>query len=520
MRGTFSSENFSVSDILLDLSNPRFEALNSERDALNALINDDPKKIYNLAEDILEYGLIPSELPIVQSSGSGIVVLEGNRRFATLKLLRNPELSDDVKVRTQFARLAAAKGTGPDEVLCQVVASPEDARHWIEVRHSLQVKPGVSVVPWSPEQRARFGGPSRRNQTGNAVAFCDAITDAYTGDEEMLAALTSARAKSITNIGRMVSDPDVRNALGFGWQGSGVVVHFDLEEARSGFLALLTFLATNDVNAIRMKEDRRDFLHGHAKVDLPDQRKRLDSPIPVGPVSDNSRDGEHSSDDDQLALDVDPVREESDFDPAPEPKSSVEDDGQPTNSTEPALETFGSDDGDSMRQEQQLPTAPTAVPASRTRGPRPERKIFETVNLRHVNSATKKLLEEAQSIRIDDAPRVCAIMLRVVVEIVATEVGEYCKWFPDSENLAKKITKSIKKLDPNFNIPSRRNPDLHPAYTKSDPGGNGVAVQDLNSYVHHFRTATASSDVRAHSQTFGPLVQALDNHLGQERLKQ
>lgn len=520
MRGTFSSDIFPVSDVLLDLSNPRFEALSSERDALNALINDDPKKICNLAGDILDHGLNPSELPIVQSSNSGIVVLEGNRRFATLKLLRNPDLSDNTKVRMQFAQLAAAKGTGPDEVHCQVVASAEDARHWIEVRHSLMVKPGVSVVPWSPEQRARFSGSRRRDQTSNAVAFCDAIADAYAGDEEMLVALTAARAKSITNIGRMVSDPDVRNALGFGWQGFGVVVHFDLDEARPGFLALLTFLAAHDVNAIRKKEDRRDFLHGYAKVDLPDQRKRLDSPIPVGPVSDNPRDAEHSSDDDQLALDVDPVSEENDLDSATEVKPSAADDGRATNSVERALDPSSSDDGDSTQQEKrQLPATPTSVPASRTRGPRPERKIFETVKLRHVNPATKKLLEEARSIRIDDAPRVCAIMLRVVVEIVATEVGEYCKWFPDSDNLAKKITKSIKKLDPDFNT-SRRDPNLHLAYTKSDPGANGVAVQDLNAYVHNFRTATACTDVRAHSQTFGPLVQALDNHLGQERLKQ
>lgn len=505
-----------MAHIILDLRNPRFEALNSERDAVNALINDDPKKICNLAEDILAHGLNPSELPIVQRGDGAVTVLEGNRRFAALKLLRDPALSDDAKVRSRFAQLSAAKGVGPDEVLCQVVSKPDDARHWIELRHSLKVKPGVSVVPWSPEQRARFGGLPRRDQTSNAVAFCDAIAEEYSDDQEILAALGRARSKSVTNIGRMVSDPEVRNALGFGWLGSGVESYFERDEARPGFLRLLNFLAEHDVNAIRNKEDRRAFIHGDAKVDWPDQRKRLDSPIPLGSVSEAARSAPPSLQDGQLAFDVDSGNE------------GISDQGKGLQergegdighaSTSGRSVSGLRHDGARLLDDAASPIVDGQRKTSNMRGVPAERKIFESVKLRNVSLGTRSLLKEAQTIRIDDAPRVCAILVRVVVEVVATEVGEQCNWFPDSDSLAKKISKSIRKLDPECDTP-RRNLDLHPAYTKSDPGAGGLAVKDLNSYVHHFRAAAASNDVRAHSLVFGPLVQALDDHLGRERSK-
>lgn len=89
--------SYPVASLLLDETNPRFvEAVESQRAAVNALLADGPVKLLSLAEDIArEDAINPTELPVLIEEDGELIVIEGNRRMAALKLLRNPELADD-----------------------------------------------------------------------------------------------------------------------------------------------------------------------------------------------------------------------------------------------------------------------------------------------------------------------------------------------------------------------------------------------------------------------------------------
>mgnify|MGYP000944436713 CR=1 FL=1 len=59
------------------------------------MITEQENKLVNLAEDIINNGLNPSDIPIVTPSADdekAYVVLEGNRRVTAIKLIIQPDL--------------------------------------------------------------------------------------------------------------------------------------------------------------------------------------------------------------------------------------------------------------------------------------------------------------------------------------------------------------------------------------------------------------------------------------------
>lgn len=145
---------YTPAELLLDVTNPRFEPTASQREAINALLADRDKMLA-LAADIVDKGMLnPAESPIVVEENGTKVVLEGNRRLACLKVLANPDLAEDAKIRAAFEKLAQ-KGTGPARIDVWLAPSRDAARPWIELRHTGQ-NGGVGVNPWTTEQQQRF----------------------------------------------------------------------------------------------------------------------------------------------------------------------------------------------------------------------------------------------------------------------------------------------------------------------------------------------------------------------------
>ena len=88
---SWDSYEYKVSALTLDLHNPRLgylENVYSQTDILKVLI--EKEKVYDLARKISEEGYFVGEEPIICIENNRKVVLEGNRRVAALKLLRNP----------------------------------------------------------------------------------------------------------------------------------------------------------------------------------------------------------------------------------------------------------------------------------------------------------------------------------------------------------------------------------------------------------------------------------------------
>lgn len=95
------------SQVLLDPENPRLpDGTANDKEAINRLLAEGYGQLLALGRDLVERGEAnPTELPIVMKDGAKFLVLEGNRRFAALKLLGDPRLADNPVHRTAFERL-------------------------------------------------------------------------------------------------------------------------------------------------------------------------------------------------------------------------------------------------------------------------------------------------------------------------------------------------------------------------------------------------------------------------------
>ena len=251
---------FLVSGLLLDEDNPRFaQRAKSQRDAINAVIEDGPEKLVKLAIDIAREGSTnPTELPVVVEENGRTIVIEGNRRLAALKLLRKPDLANDLRIRKQL--VAAAKhGVGPNKLECFLAPSRDAAKHWLDLRHTGE-NGGVGVVPWQSWQTQRF----RRTpgtQADRAAIFCAGVEAAFPNEPGLLADLEVVRNGLLTTLGRLVIDPHVRHAFGFDFQNDSLVFHYPPHEMLPGVRKIFSdFAGPMNVDDIKSKAQRAQYV--------------------------------------------------------------------------------------------------------------------------------------------------------------------------------------------------------------------------------------------------------------------
>ena len=151
------------------------------------MIIDQNEKLVNLARDIVESGINPSDLTIVtpdHADSDNYIVLEGNRRVAAIKLLVDPKLTDIEKkspITKSIKELSQNLQKSQFEMLRCVVFDRRDATHWIELKHTGENK-GVGIVGWDSESVARFrhglGKPSMALQVVEFVKKNVSLDDA------------------------------------------------------------------------------------------------------------------------------------------------------------------------------------------------------------------------------------------------------------------------------------------------------------------------------------------------------
>jgi hypothetical protein len=213
-----------VSALLVDDKNPRLPQPNlGQRDAQRAIAQDQQRKLFKLAEDIVASGLNLAELPIVMQAKDDLhryIVLEGNRRLVALRALENPEWLIGVfnaALLTKIREISRAYLRYPIEsVRCLVVKDREEARHWIELRHSGSQLEGAGIVPWGADESARFtarsGGLRLHSQVLNFLEERDELTP-------------EDRAKIPTaSLRRLLETPDVASRLGISFKDGHLVL--------------------------------------------------------------------------------------------------------------------------------------------------------------------------------------------------------------------------------------------------------------------------------------------------------
>jgi len=268
--------------------NPRFEPVKSQREALFAILLNQKDKLFELAKDINENGINLGDLPyliIDKTDVSFYTVLEGNRRFATLKILENPELIKDFpdnKYYVKFKKLSVEYKKSINRVYnidCILFESFIDAATWIEKKHAGE-NGGKGTVMWESLQSNRF----KRLLTGKAsveLQVADFVKAKFPEIGKNIDKIP------ITNLERLLGDKYVKSQLGLDVQKGIVYTLVSFEEVSKPLGKIVSDLidGTIDVNNIRTTHDRKKYIDGldsEYKVNL---SKKLPAPAKLDPIS-------------------------------------------------------------------------------------------------------------------------------------------------------------------------------------------------------------------------------------------
>lgn len=200
-------------ELLIDEQNPRLEQPNAgQTKAQEALAGLLGKKLAVLANDIVTHGVNPTDLPIVMAqpgTPGRYIVLEGNRRLVALRALESPDaFSGAVEpgVLKQLRALSKSYQANPlAELQCWVVDDREEARHWIELRHTGE-NAGAGIVGWGSDEASRF-----RSRTGKRDVQSQALDFL---EQRGALDVETRRAVPATTLQRLLDSPAVRSRLG------------------------------------------------------------------------------------------------------------------------------------------------------------------------------------------------------------------------------------------------------------------------------------------------------------------
>lgn len=156
------TKQVAVKDLTLDLANFRTVRQASETTALHAMISTSPDRFWALTDSLLQDGYLPTESIIVLRTGPGqnmLIVKEGNRRVAALKLLLKLLPSDGLEVPestvTALQAVSPAWRNDNATVPCTIYDASDAARvdRIVRLAHGKGEKAGRDQ--WNAVARAR-----------------------------------------------------------------------------------------------------------------------------------------------------------------------------------------------------------------------------------------------------------------------------------------------------------------------------------------------------------------------------
>ncbi|MEY2556773.1 MAG: hypothetical protein QOE34_198 [Verrucomicrobiota bacterium] len=266
--------DLTIDELLLDLENPRISKAESQREALQKIIEDQDVKLVILAESIVADGLNPMDRWLVLKSPSEVgkyIVLEGNRRLGTIRLLNNKHMLNSLEVRSPVKKRLETLADQFDlervsPIACFEIGDRSEAAAWLSQRHTGENK-GRGIVGWGGVATARFRGRDPALQALDMV-----LEHGDLGDDEKESVEDHF---PITTLERLLSTPAVRNLIGVDIAQSKLKTDLPAAEVIKPLRRMVLDLATETVNVSSLKN--RDQMVAYTKAlgnDLPNLAKR------------------------------------------------------------------------------------------------------------------------------------------------------------------------------------------------------------------------------------------------------
>ena len=170
-----------------------------------------------------------------------------------------------------------------------------------------------------------------------------------------------------------------------------------------------------------------------------------------------------------------------------------------------------SEDADSGQQEDLGPVPPNGPTDNGV-----AERLFPNLDFDQFSARVNSLGKQAQKISINANAEVCGVLCRVVVDLACTEFLARHNETVNEDKVWKRVVASLKVLDPDVtNSRKCQHPDLHEAWKASDKGSQGLAIQQMNDFVHSILACNAPSEVRRLNVLFTPVLLAMERNLRQ-----
>jgi len=275
-----------VAALFLDLENIRLQV--DGKTSQNALINDLflNEDAMQILESIAINGFFPDEVPVVIDENNKLVVIDGNRRVAALKVLLHPEIvpSKETKIRELI------KSAGPSIKKIGVVLAPdrEAVRHFLASKHTHNTR-----RPWKPLRQAYFyKAELARGKTVKELRSeypnvnidkflklinIHRIAKSLQYDSDSVAnKVHSERSFPASTIERLYEDKQVRNFLGFDFDKNGEVkIKIRRKEFEKGFKKIVQDVVEKfvDSRALNTEKNRKEYLDKFLPGETPRKAK-------------------------------------------------------------------------------------------------------------------------------------------------------------------------------------------------------------------------------------------------------
>ncbi len=428
-------KNVKLTSLFVNTENYRFEPLSSQKEAIDKMVEDQGDKLYLLVDDIITNGLSPVDLIIVTPSedDNKYIVLEGNRRITSLKLLNNPTLINDgyALLRKKFQKLQKDKSDVISKfksINCAVFENPAEADIWIKRKHSGELN-GIGTVTWNAQQKQRF----EEKTEGKSSIPLQIITLLKSQDNVPENIKDSLSKLNITNLQRLISDPYVREHLGLEINNGTLVSKIQISEVIKGLLKVVTDILNPEfkVADIYNREKRKQYIDGFEKEQRPDLSNETSS------------------------------------------QWSVRD--------------FVNDDKQSQLNNNPDETQSNKSKKSKTRTSLIPKKLLLYID----NPKLNKIFEELKQIPVKTCPNASSVLLRVFLEL---SVDAYLEKYDlvrnnaitacsSGESLQGKVGKTLNHMTNQLGIMSN---DLSKGIRSEINDKNSVlSVESLNAYVHN-----------------------------------
>jgi hypothetical protein len=478
-----------IKDLLVNVYNPRFDPVEAQHEAISEMVLDQNDKLYRLAIDILQSGLNPSDLPIVSpylSNEEKYVVLEGNRRVTTLKILHNPELiKSKQNLHSKFCELRESYSQNIiTSIDCVVFGNDEDAYHWIDLKHTGE-KQGIGTVRWNATQVKRF--QISRGKSSVALQLLEYSKRLTFQNPEVSLGFDSI---SITNLERLIGDPLVRNLLGIEIDKGKIYCYISESEFQKGLQKIISDLSLKriNVNDIRSKSDRAKYIENFKSYEIPNNSEPYEESWLL-----SNKNIEGKAIDAPTIFDFSSLEEEDSIDSSIEYSSGI---------VQQEIENKNELEQEQVIKHEEVNQSVTEININNTEGAR-STEINSIPKQRSIRLSTKRkglipsgcilkidhprinqIYRELKSLNVDDYTNSAAILLRVFLELSLDH-------FIESEEIQNVdidkplITKIQKTADFFLEKKILTKHQLKPVRTSISTTDNILSTNTLNAYVHN-----------------------------------